>query len=137
VFDRKTGDIVSVHHVTAAAGVELPDDAVLEARVLRTSGAEPTSQELGVIAHEGEVVDGTALRVGRLRADTLPIDNQGARSSLYFQAMKLGRDIHAGSSDCRRSLASSRGSAIQQRSDRGRVHRDIEGRLLQIEAVTS
>jgi hypothetical protein len=63
VFNRKTGDVVSVHHVTAAAGVKLPDDAVLEARVLRTSGAEPTSQELGVIAHEGNVVGGTALRV--------------------------------------------------------------------------
>lgn len=63
VFNRKTGDVVNVHHVTAAAGVKLPDDAVLEARVLRTSGAEPTSQELGVIAHEGNVVDGTALRV--------------------------------------------------------------------------
>ena len=33
--------------------LKLPDDAVLEARVLRTIGAEPTSQELGVIAHEG------------------------------------------------------------------------------------
>ena len=63
VFDRKTGDVVSVHHVTAAAGVELPGEAVLEAWVLRTSGAKPTSQELGVIAHEENVVDGTALRV--------------------------------------------------------------------------
>jgi hypothetical protein len=62
VFNRITGDVVSIHHVSHAAGVDLPDNRALEAHVLSTISAARLSQELGVIAYEGKVVDADAAR---------------------------------------------------------------------------
>lgn len=63
VFNRITGDVVSIHHVSHASGVDLPDNRVLEAHVLRTTSAAQLSQELGVIAYEGKAVDAATLHV--------------------------------------------------------------------------
>lgn len=65
VFDRATGEIVSVHHMSAAAGTALPDARVLEQHALRTvaAGGKRALHDLGVIAHDARDVDPARLVV--------------------------------------------------------------------------
>jgi hypothetical protein len=59
VFDRSTGEILSVHHMTATSGTSLPDTQTLEAEALRTVAVSLGCAEgtLAVIAHETGHID--------------------------------------------------------------------------------
>lgn len=64
VFDRSTGEILSIHHMSAAAGASLPDAQTLEAQALQTAAANLDRPcELGVTAHDAGAVDPANYRV--------------------------------------------------------------------------
>jgi hypothetical protein len=65
VFDRSTGEILSIHHMTAASGTSLPDSQTLEAEALRTVAASRGCAEeaIDVIAHETGDLDPACLTI--------------------------------------------------------------------------
>jgi hypothetical protein len=65
VFDRSTGEILSIHHMSATSGTKLPDSQTLEAQALRTVAASVGCAEetLAVIAHETGDIDPACLQI--------------------------------------------------------------------------
>ena len=64
VFDRSTGEILSIHHMSAASGASLPDTQTLEAQALQTAAANLDRPcELGVTEHDSGAVDPAYYRV--------------------------------------------------------------------------
>ena len=65
VFERSTGEILSIHHMSAASGTSLPDAQTLEAQALRTVAASVGCAEetLAVTAHETGDVDPAGLQI--------------------------------------------------------------------------
>jgi hypothetical protein len=65
VFDRSTGEILSIHHMSATSGTSLPDSPTLEAQALRTVAASVGCAEetLAVTAHETGDFDPACLEI--------------------------------------------------------------------------
>ena len=65
VFDRSTGEILSIHHMSATSGTSLPDSQTLEAQALRTVAASIGCAEetLAVTAHETGDIDPARLTI--------------------------------------------------------------------------
>ena len=65
VFNRSTGEILSIHHMSATSGTSLPDAQTLEAQALRTVAASAGCAEetLAVTAHETGDIDPACLEI--------------------------------------------------------------------------
>ena len=65
VFDRSTGEILSVHHMSAASGTSLPDSQTLEAHARRTVAASVGCEEerFAVTAHETGDIDPACFKI--------------------------------------------------------------------------
>ena len=65
VFNRSTGEILSIHHMSATSGTSLPDAQTLEAQALRTVAASVGCAEetLAVTAHETGDIDPACLAI--------------------------------------------------------------------------
>jgi hypothetical protein len=65
VFNRSTGEILSIHHMSAASGTSLPDLRTLEAQARRIVAASVGCAEetLAVIAHETGDIDPACLEI--------------------------------------------------------------------------
>jgi hypothetical protein len=65
VFDRSTGEILSIHHMSAASGTNLPDAQTLAAQALRTVATSLGAAEdaLAVTTHETGDIDPACLKV--------------------------------------------------------------------------
>jgi hypothetical protein len=65
VYDASTGEVLSIHQMSAASDASLPDREALEAHALRTVAASlgRPHDALGVIAHETGDVDPARLQV--------------------------------------------------------------------------
>ena len=65
VFDRSTGEILSIHHMSATSGTSLPDSQTLEAQALRTVAASLGCAEetLAVTAHDTGDIDPARLEI--------------------------------------------------------------------------
>ena len=65
VFERSTGEILSIHHMSATSGTSLPDAQTLEAQALRTvaSSLGCAEETLAVTAHETGDVDPADLQI--------------------------------------------------------------------------
>ena len=65
VFDRSTGEILSIHHMSATSGTSLPDSQTLEAQALRTVAASVGCAEetLAVTAHETGDIDPACFKI--------------------------------------------------------------------------
>ena len=73
VYDKRTGELVSVHQVSAAEGTSLPPTRDLVQLVLRAASThEQSPARLAVLEHEREITDplryAVNLRTGRLVA---------------------------------------------------------------------
>jgi len=65
VFDRSTGEILSIHHMSAASGTKLPDPQTLAAQALRTVATSLGAKEdaLAVTTHETGDIDPACFKV--------------------------------------------------------------------------
>lgn len=78
VFDRSTGVILSIHHMSAASGTSLPDSQTLEAQALRTVAANVGCAEetLAITAHETGDVDPARFKIDVNSRRVIRVDPQ-------------------------------------------------------------